>query len=96
MVHGVPFPLALLAGLLVCAVIGFINGYVTIRFAIPSFITTLGMLFIARSLTVVISGGFPPLLPPTCRTGCSRHSSAPAICSACRSCGSPALPSPPR
>jgi len=63
MVHGVPFPLALLAGLAVSAVIGFINGYVTLRFAIPSFITTLGMLFIARSLTVVISGGFPPLLP---------------------------------
>jgi simple sugar transport system permease protein len=63
MVQGAPFSLALLAGLLVCALIGFINGYVTIRFAIPSFITTLGMLFIARSLTVVVSGGFPPLLP---------------------------------
>ena len=63
MVHGVPFPLALAAGLAVCAAIGFINGYITIRFGIPSFITTLGMLFIARSLTVVVSGGFPPLLP---------------------------------
>ncbi|TIR77912.1 MAG: ABC transporter permease [Mesorhizobium sp.] len=63
MVQGWPFPLALLAGLLVSAAIGFINGYVTIRFAIPSFITTLGMLFMARSLTVVVSGGFPPLLP---------------------------------
>jgi simple sugar transport system permease protein len=30
---------------------------------IPSFITTLGTLFVVRSLTVVISGGFPPLLP---------------------------------
>ncbi|TJW10033.1 MAG: ABC transporter permease, partial [Mesorhizobium sp.] len=63
MVQGWPFPLALLAGLLVSAAIGFVNGYVTIRFAIPSFITTLGMLFMARSLTVVVSGGFPPLLP---------------------------------
>ncbi len=44
-------------------VIGFVNGYVTLQFSIPSFITTLGMLFIARSLTIVISGGFPPLLP---------------------------------
>jgi simple sugar transport system permease protein len=52
-----------LVGLAICAAIGFINGYITVRFAIPSFITTLGMLFIARSLTVVISGGFPPLLP---------------------------------
>ena len=53
----------MLIGLLICAAIGFINGMVTIRFAIPSFIATLGMLFVARSLTVVISGGFPPLLP---------------------------------
>ena len=60
---GVPFPAAVLLGLLICAVVGFVNGYVTIRFAIPSFIATLGMLFMARSLTVVISGGFPPLLP---------------------------------
>lgn len=60
---GIPFPAALLLGLALCALIGFINGYITLQFAIPSFITTLGMLFIARSLTVVISGGFPPLLP---------------------------------
>ena len=60
---GVSFPSAVLLGLLICAVVGFVNGYVTIRFAIPSFIATLGMLFMARSLTVVISGGFPPLLP---------------------------------
>jgi simple sugar transport system permease protein len=62
--HGVPFVPAVLLGLVVCALIGFINGFVSTRFAIPSFITTLGMLFMARSLTVVISGGFPPLLPP--------------------------------
>jgi simple sugar transport system ATP-binding protein len=49
--------------LAICALIGLINGYITLQFAVPSFITTLGMLFIARSLTVVISGGFPPLLP---------------------------------
>lgn len=59
----VPFWPAVLVGLAIAAAIGFVNGYVTVRFAIPSFITTLGMLFIARSLTVVISGGFPPLLP---------------------------------
>ncbi len=59
-----PFLPSFLAGLLVAAVIGFLNGVLTIRFAIPSFITTLGMMFVARSATVVISGGFPPLLPP--------------------------------
>lgn len=60
---GWPFAPALAAGLLVAAAIGFLNGFVTIRFAIPSFITTLGMMFVARSLTVVISGGFPPVMP---------------------------------
>lgn len=63
MADGIPFFLAFLAGIGVCALIGFINGFFTIKFNIPSFITTLGMLFIARSMTIVISGGFPPLLP---------------------------------
>jgi simple sugar transport system permease protein len=60
---GTPFFPAFCAGLAAAAAVGFLNGYITIRYAIPSFITTLGMLFIARSLTVVISGGFPPVLP---------------------------------
>jgi simple sugar transport system permease protein len=40
-----------------------VNGFLTVHFNIPSFITTLGMLFVARSLTIVISGGFPPIMP---------------------------------
>ncbi|MFN6925013.1 MAG: ABC transporter permease [Tabrizicola sp.] len=62
MAEGWPFLPSVAIGLLFCAAIGFANGWLTIRFAIPSFITTLGMLFMARSLTVVISGGFPPRL----------------------------------
>jgi simple sugar transport system permease protein len=61
---GVPFILAFPAGLLTALAVGLVNGVITVRFAIPSFITTLGMLFVARSLTVVISGGFPPVIPP--------------------------------
>lgn len=63
-VSGVPFLPAMLAGLALCAVIGFVNGWITIKFDIPSFITTLGMMFMARSLTVVVSGGFPPRIKP--------------------------------
>ena len=63
-VAGWPFWAAVTVGLMLCAVIGFLNGWLTIRFDIPSFITTLGMLFMARSLTVVISGGFPPRIKP--------------------------------
>ncbi len=59
---GMPFPLAMLGGLLIAAAIGLINGTLTLRFEIPSFITTLGMMYVARSLTIVISGGFPPPL----------------------------------
>ena len=61
---GVPFAAAVALGFAACAAIGLVNGLVTIRFGIPSFITTLGMLFMARSLTVVISDGFPPPLSP--------------------------------
>ena len=66
---GLPFWPAVVAGLAVCAVVGLVNAAVTIRFGIPSFIATLGMLFMARSLTVVISGGFPPLLPDDIPSG---------------------------
>jgi len=63
-VGGWPFWLAVGAGLTLCAFVGFVNGWITIRFDIPSFITTLGMMFMARSMTVVISGGFPPRIRP--------------------------------
>jgi len=59
--HGVPFALAMLLGLAIGAVVGFANGFITLVFNIPSFITTLGMLFMVRSLTVVLTGGFPGL-----------------------------------
>jgi len=60
--RGIPFVSAMLLGLAIAAAVGFANGFITLAFNIPSFITTLGMLFIVRSLTVVITGGFPPLL----------------------------------
>ena len=62
------FP-AILAGLAIAAAVGFLNGFVTLTFNNPSFITTLGMLFMPRSLTVVVSGGSPPLLPDDLATG---------------------------
>ena len=62
MVAGWSFLPAVLVGLAASLVVGFVNGWVTIRFDIPSFITTLGMMFMVRSLAVVISGGAPPRL----------------------------------
>lgn len=61
---GIPFWPAFALALLVCVAIGLINGSVSIGFGIPSFITTLGMLFMLRSLCVVLyTHGAAPSLP---------------------------------
>jgi simple sugar transport system permease protein len=56
---GVPFVPAIALGLVPAAIIGIINGLVTVVLEIPSFITTLGTLFLINGLTLTISGGFP-------------------------------------
>ncbi|MFV0360197.1 ABC transporter permease [Tropicimonas sp.] len=60
---GMPMAVALALGLLAAAMVGLANGVITLKSGIPSFIVTLGMLYMARSVTVVLSGGFPPVLP---------------------------------
>jgi simple sugar transport system permease protein len=55
--------LAITLGLASALLVGYINGWITLTFGIPSFVTTLGMLFIIRSLATVLSGGFPPPFP---------------------------------
>src|SRR5690348_11759122 len=56
---GLPVPLAILAALAVCALIGLTIGLITIGLRVPSFITTLGMLFLITGLTLTISRGYP-------------------------------------
>ena len=63
MAAGIPLPVSMVIGLIVAASVGWINATITIKLGIPSFIATLGMLFMARSMTIVISGGFPPPFP---------------------------------
>jgi ribose/xylose/arabinose/galactoside ABC-type transport system permease subunit len=64
MVHqGIPPWFAIFLGLMIGIIVGFVNGFITLRFGIPSFIATLGMLYIARSLTTVATAGFPPPFP---------------------------------
>ena len=55
-VQGVPLPLAILLALAVAVLIGLANGLITLYFRIPSFITTLGMLFIVRTSAPFIVG----------------------------------------
>ena len=54
---------AMALGFVAALAVGYINGWITLTFNIPSFVTTLGMLFMARSLATVLSGGFPPPFP---------------------------------
>jgi simple sugar transport system permease protein len=56
---GIPEPVAILISLGVCALIGLVIGLITIKLGIPSFITTLGMLFLITGLTLTISRGYP-------------------------------------
>jgi ribose transport system permease protein len=50
---------AIAAGLAVGAITGWINGLTITRFKLPPFVATLGMLSIARGLTMLWTGGFP-------------------------------------
>ena len=56
-------PVAILVGLAATAIIGLINGVVTIYLRVPSFITTLGMLFLLNGLNVTLTDGFPKTTP---------------------------------
>lgn len=56
---GLPVPLALSVGIAAAACVGFVNGFVTVVFSIPSFVTTLGTLFLINGLTLTISAGTP-------------------------------------
>jgi ribose transport system permease protein len=50
---------AITAGVLVGAALGAFNGLTISRFGLPPFVATLGMLSIARGLTMLWTGGFP-------------------------------------
>ena len=56
---GLPILLAIPVGLLASALVGFINGFITVYLNIPSFVTTLGTLFLLNGFTLTISSGTP-------------------------------------
>ena len=61
--NGVPLILALLLALVVCALIGTVNGLIRTRFNIPSFIVTLGMYFLIEGVSLLMSNGAPVSAP---------------------------------
>jgi simple sugar transport system permease protein len=56
---GIPVPLAIVLSLLICVVIGLINGLITVKLHMPSFITTLGMTFALEGIILIGSNGAP-------------------------------------
>jgi ribose transport system permease protein len=53
---GLPIPLGILGGILAGGIAGLANGAVIAKMRIPPFITTLGMFYITKGLSLVISG----------------------------------------
>lgn len=51
-----PLPLGVLGGILAGALAGVINGSVIAKMRVPPFVATLGMLYVAKGLALVISG----------------------------------------
>ena len=60
---GLPLPVALGFAVVVASLVGLTNGVITLTTGVPSFITTLGMLFFLNGLTLTISDGFPKPAP---------------------------------
>ncbi len=56
---GVNPVIAFLLTLTACALIGLLNGFITIRAGIPSFISTLGAMMFWRGVLLYATGGFP-------------------------------------
>jgi simple sugar transport system permease protein len=65
--YDVPALLAILIAVGAGTTIGAINGLVTVKIGIPSFITTLGMLNLLHGLTLMISNAYPARIPEATR-----------------------------
>ncbi len=64
-VAGLPLPVALVIALAASGAIGLANGVVTVLLQVPSFVTTLGTLFLVNGVTLTISRGTPVIAPDT-------------------------------
>ncbi len=60
---GIPLVLAFALSLMGAALIGFANGYISVKIGVPSLITTLGMFFLIRGITLAISNFHLVTLP---------------------------------
>lgn len=59
----IPYGVAIVLALVGAALIGMVNGIITVRFGVPSLIATLGMLFLLNGLTLTVSRSQPVTTP---------------------------------
>lgn len=74
---GIPMAISVILALAAASVVGLLNGLITVLFRLPSFVTTLGTLFIINGFTLTISGGFP--VQPTAGPGFTNAFGASAL-----------------
>jgi ribose transport system permease protein len=56
---GLPVPIAIIGAVIAGGLVGLANGAFTVKVGIPAFVTTLSMLFVAKGIGYVLSGGDP-------------------------------------
>ncbi|MDT7664951.1 MAG: simple sugar transport system permease protein, partial [Pseudonocardiales bacterium] len=56
---GIPVPFGIVLSMVICAAVGWVNGLITVKLHIPSFITTLGMTFALEGVILIGSNGAP-------------------------------------
>ena len=60
---GAPIWVGVITGLIVSSLVGALNGLITVLLRVPSFVTTLGTLFLLNGFTLTISHAFPVRTP---------------------------------
>jgi simple sugar transport system permease protein len=65
--YAVPVLPAIVFSVAVGALIGLVNGLITVLLHVPSFVTTLGMLFLLNGITLTTSNGYPVAIPEPAR-----------------------------
>ncbi|GIF73405.1 ABC transporter permease [Asanoa siamensis] len=61
--YGVPAVPAILLALLIAAAVGLVNGLITTRLKVPSFVTTLGMFYLLYGVLLTTSRAYPVAVP---------------------------------
>jgi simple sugar transport system permease protein len=66
--YGIPAILAIILSLVAGLFIGWVNGFITVKLRVPSFITTLGTSFILLGLVLTMSHAEPQTIPASTQT----------------------------